>query len=78
VQPGLDRYGEARPAFGTWVLQQVDREGPVGELVKAAKADRRFPRAGTPRDVRKHLNEMQAAGEMFEAVDDAELDWLCY
>ncbi|MBI0474423.1 hypothetical protein D9601_03465 [Sphingomonas sp. MA1305] len=78
MQTGLDRYGEPRPAFGAWLLQQVDREGPVGELVAAAKADRRFPRAGGPDDVRKHLNDMQASGEMFEAVDDAEIDWCCY
>lgn len=78
MQTGLDRYGEPRPAFGAWLLQQVDREGCVGDLVKAAKADRRFPRAGAPDDVRKHLNEQQASSEMFEAVDDAETDWRCY
>lgn len=74
----LDRYGETRPAFGEWLLQQVDRQGGVGELVKAAKGDRQFPRSGSPDEVRKHLNAMQASGEMFEAVEDAEMDWLCY
>lgn len=64
--------------FGEWLLVQVDRHGPIGDLVKAAKADRSFPRLGSPEDVRKHLNKMQADGDMFEAVDDAETDWLCY
>lgn len=67
-----------REAFGAWIVAQVDRHGAIGDLVKAAKADRAFPRTGSPDDVRKHLNKMQADGDMFEAVDDAETDWLCY
>jgi hypothetical protein len=43
----------------------------------AARKDTRFPKNGSPDDVRKHLNAMQAEGDMFEAVDDAETDWLC-
>ncbi|MEG8018752.1 hypothetical protein [Sphingomonas sp. LR55] len=39
-------------------------------------ADRRFPRNGNPEAVRKHLSAMQAEGDMFAAVDDAESDWL--
>jgi len=74
----LDRYGEPRPPFGEWLLQQRDRDGWVGELVKAAKDDRGFPRRGDPEAVRKRLREVQAEGDMFQAVDDAELDWLSY
>lgn len=73
-----DEYGEQRPAFGAWLVKQADREGWVGELVTAAKKDPGFPRAGTPDDVRKRLNEVQAESDMFQAVDDAELDWLSY
>jgi hypothetical protein len=37
------------------------------------------PRAnGSPDDVRGHLSAMQAEGDMFEALDDAEMDWLTY
>lgn len=74
----MDRYREQRPTFGAWLLKQVDREGWVGQLVNAAKADRGFPRNGSPDDVRKRLNELQADGDMFQAVDDAEADWLSY
>lgn len=74
----MDRYGEQRPPFGEWLVKQVDRDGWVGELVTAAKADRAFPRKGDPEAVRKRLREVQAESDMFQAVDDAELDWLSY
>jgi len=74
----LDRYDEPRLSFGAWLVTQKDRDGLVGELVAAAKLDRRFPRVGDPEAVRKHLRAMQAEGDMFAAVDDAETDWLSY
>lgn len=63
--------------FGQWLMTQTDRIGLVGQLATGAHADRRFPRTGDPEAVRKHLSAMQADGDMFDAVDDAELDWLC-
>ncbi|MBC3940965.1 YozE family protein [Sphingomonas albertensis] len=63
--------------FGQWLMTQKDRTGLVGQLATGAQADRRFPRTGDPEAVRKHLTAMQADGDMFDAVDDAELDWLC-
>jgi hypothetical protein len=62
-------------AFGMWLIGQHGRPGWVGELAKAAKADRTFPRQGDPDAVRLHLNKMQAESDMFEAVDDAERLW---
>jgi hypothetical protein len=62
-------------SFGAWLLAQRDREGLVGQLVEGARADRKFPRNGSPEDVRKHLSAMQADGDLFEAVDEAETDW---
>jgi hypothetical protein len=62
--------------FGSWLLAQRGRTGPVGELIDGAKADRKFPRYGTPEEVRKHLSDMQADGDLFDAVDEAETDWL--
>jgi hypothetical protein len=62
--------------FGAWVLAQCDRKGLIGQLVDGAKADRKFPRSGSPEDVRKHLSAMQAEGDLFEALDEAETDWL--
>jgi len=63
--------------FGTWLLTQLKRDGWIGDLAKAAKADRRFPRDGDPDMVRKHLSDNQAESDMLEAVDDAENIWLC-
>jgi hypothetical protein len=62
--------------FGSWLLAQPSRSGLVGDLISGAKADRKFPKYGTPEDVRKHLSAMQADGNSFEAVDDAEADWM--
>ena len=63
--------------FGVWLLMRKDREGRVGDLVKAARSHPKFPHAGSPRDVRARLRETMA-GDMFEAVDDAESDWMSY
>ncbi len=62
--------------FGVWLLTQHDRSDWVGDLARAAKADRKFPRAGDPEAVRSHLSSMQAESEMLEALDDAEQIWL--
>jgi len=64
-------------SFGTWLLTQVARDGWIGDLAKAAKADRKFSKDGDPDAVRKHLSDNQAESDMFEAVDDAENAWLC-
>lgn len=67
-----------RGAFGRWLLMQTERGGLVGELAKCAVADRGFPKDGDPEAVRQRLRVGQAEGDMFEAVDEAELDWLSY
>ena len=64
-----------RPAFGEWLLQQKDKGGFIGQLVDAALADRGFPKRGDPEAVRRRLTAAGAEPEMFEAVDDAEMDW---
>jgi hypothetical protein len=69
---------EARPAFGTWLLAQQGRGGLIGQLATGAAADRGFPRYGDVEAVRSRLRAIQADGDMFEAVDDAELDWIAY
>ena len=63
--------------FGQWLMTQTDRAGLVGQLATDAYADRRFPRTGDLEAVRKHLSAMPTDGDMFVAVDDAELHWLC-
>lgn len=67
---------EPKPAFGQWLITQKDRGDLVGRLAIGAVADRRFTRNGDSEAVRKHLSAMQAEGDMFAAVDDAESDWL--
>lgn len=67
-----------RQSFGEWLIAQTDRKGWVGDLAKAAKADRDFPRRASPADVRARLQKMGADGDVFEALDDAELDWASY
>lgn len=73
--------------FGRWLLQQtgnnvsgsLDGDGGFrAELLAYAMADPRFPKEGSPEDVRKRLREVMADGDMFAAVDDAELDWACW
>jgi len=63
--------------FGTWLLTQLKRDGWIGDLAKAAKADRRFPRDGDPHMVRKHLSDNRAESAMLEVVDDADNIGLC-
>lgn len=73
--PAINHHGET---FGAWLGVQKDRDGLVGQLIAGMKADRRFPRDGSPEDVRKHLSTMQADGDLFEAVDEAETDWMAF
>ncbi len=62
--------------FEEWLLTQAHRDSALGNLSVAAKNGPEFPCRGSPDDVRKRLNEMQADGDMHPVVDDAETDWL--
>lgn len=62
--------------FGSWLLAQREPSGLRALLVDGARADRSFPKYGTPEEVRKHLSAQRADGDLFEAVDEAETDWL--
>ena len=73
-EEGRTKVGEERGPFGRWLLTQP-AEGMIAPLIEAAKRDPKFPRDGSPDDVRARLNACGAEGDMFEAVDDAELDW---
>ena len=68
--------GQEALSFGTWLLTQITEDGWIGDLAKAAKADRSFPRNGDPDAVRLHLSSKQADSDMFEALDAAEIAWL--
>lgn len=71
---GTDPAVNALP-FGQWVLEQGERGGFLGQLAGIAKTDRGFPKNGGPEAVRKRLGDTGADPEMFDAVDEAELDW---
>ncbi|WP_242526123.1 hypothetical protein [Novosphingobium sp. KA1] len=64
-----------RGPFGRWLVRQPGT-GLLGRLVKAAKADPQFPLEGAPEAVRARLRECGADGDMFAALDEAELDWV--
>ena len=64
--------------FGTWLLGQDCRNDWIGDLAKAAKADRAFPKRSDPDAVRHRLSLMGAEADMFEALDAAEIEWLCF
>lgn len=71
-------YLRKREPFGRWLLAQRDRGDWVDDLATAARADRSFPKDGDPEAVRAHLRAQQADGDTFQAVDDAEMDWLSF
>ena len=70
------------PDYRTYTPAPADSRlqptGPVGELAKSAAADRGFPREGDPEAVRLRLSLGQADGDMFEALEGAQLDWASY
>lgn len=70
-----ESYLRKREAFGRWLLAQRDRGDWVDDLANAARADRTFPKDGDPEAVRAHLRKQQADGDVFQAVEDAEIDW---
>jgi hypothetical protein len=61
--------------FGAWLLGQAKRPGSLGELAKAVKLDRGFPKSGSVDDVRRHFGSIGAEGDAFEALDDAEREY---
>ncbi|SER09513.1 hypothetical protein [Sphingobium sp. YR768] len=65
-----------KPPFGQWLIEQDKRTGAIGDLAKHARADRAFPRNGGVKDVWKRLNSIQVESEIYDAMEEAELDYL--
>lgn len=65
-----------KPPFGQWLIEQDKRSGAIGELAKHAKADRGFPRSGDVKAAWKRLNSIQVESELYDAMEEAELDYL--
>lgn len=70
------RYETKREPFGRWLLVQRSRGDWIDQLADMARADRGFPKDGDPDAVRRRMGELGADPDTFEALDDAELDWL--
>lgn len=69
---------EAMPAprsFAAWLLDQAKRPGTLGDLAKAARLDRAFPKTGDADAVRLRFSRAGADGDAFEALDDAEREY---
>lgn len=64
-----------RLPFGAWLLDQSRRPGLIGELAKAVKLDRLFPKRGTVDEVRARFAAVGADGDAFMALDDAETEY---
>jgi hypothetical protein len=64
--------------FGRWLLAQKDRGDWIDPIAAAARKDPAFPKDGAPEAVRKHLSARGADSDVFEALDDAELDWASF
>jgi hypothetical protein len=65
-----------KPPFGRWLIEQGGRTGAIGILANHAKADRGFPRDGDAKAAWKRLNAMQVESDLYDAMEEAELDYL--
>lgn len=68
--------GGKKPPFGRWLIEQDARPGAIGDLARHAKADRGFPRDADAKKVWQRLNMMQVESDLYDAMEDAELDYL--
>jgi hypothetical protein len=67
--------GPARQPFGAWLLDQAKRPGLTGELAKAVRLNRAFPKNGSADAVRACFASIGADGDAFMALDDAETEY---
>lgn len=65
-----------REPFGAWLLKQRNRGDWIDDLANAARKDPAFPKRGDVEQVRDRLKVLGADGDTYEALDDAELDYL--
>lgn len=58
--------------FMTWLLQQVGRDDPIGDLANDMKRDKKRPRPDTSiKELREYLRRQHACREAIEAFNDA-------
>jgi hypothetical protein len=73
--PAVVSSGPVRQPFGAWLLDQTKRTGLIGELAKAVRLDRAFPKNGTVDEVRARFASVGADGDAFMALEDAEREY---
>lgn len=66
---------QPNPSFADWLIAQGKRTGSIGELAKAVRHDRLFPRSATVDVVRRRFSEAGADGDAFAALEDAEREF---
>lgn len=72
---GSTQTREERGPFGRWLLRQPE-EGLRAGLIQAAKRDPKWPANGDAQAAASRLRECGADGDMFAALEEAELDWI--
>lgn len=63
-------------SFAGWLRAQAGRDDWIGELARVAAGDDAWPAEADPDGLRAYLSLANAQGDQFEALDDAELEWL--
>lgn len=61
--------------FGRWLQGRPQGDDWIGRLAEMAMRDRAFPLDGDVDQVRAHLSRHEAEAELFEVLEDAELQW---
>ena len=62
--------------FSSWLVAQAKRHDWIGQLADQASRDPRFPRRVDAEEVRKYLSLRGADPDLYEMLDDAEIEWL--
>jgi len=75
IAPSSPAVSEPTQSFSSWLFDQAKRPGLIGELAKAAKLDRQFPKNGSVDDVRARFSAAGADGDAFMALEDAENEY---
>lgn len=70
------QINELGEGFGEWLVKHTKRDDWIGRLAKSSRADPLFRNDSTPNDLRMRLQHSKATGDAFDALDDAELEWL--
>lgn len=70
------KAGAARSKFFRWLIKQVKRKDPIGDLSRDAVRDSEFPVISTsPEQLRSHLRHCKASDNALVALDEALLEF---